>query len=94
LAGKSKVTLICQVQYFNRAWNADLVHQVIIGMQANARTGLAHTKMRDEVSGSGKKPWQQKEQDARDTAQHDLQFGERVELLTVLEHEKDYSSKN
>lgn len=42
------------------AWNADLVHQVVVGMQSNARTGLAHAKMRGEVSGTGKKPWRQK----------------------------------
>ena len=41
-------------------WNADLVHQVVIGMQANTRTGLANAKMRGEVSGGGKKPWRQK----------------------------------
>jgi large subunit ribosomal protein L4 len=60
LAGKSNGNVDLSGAIFNRAWNGDLVHQVIIGMQANARTGLAHTKMRDEVSGSGKKPWQQK----------------------------------
>ena len=42
------------------AWNADLVHQVVVGMQSNARTGLANAKMRGEVSGTGKKPWRQK----------------------------------
>ncbi len=45
---------------FATPWNADLVHQVVTGMMANARTPVAHTKTRGEVRGGGKKPWQQK----------------------------------
>lgn len=45
---------------FEAVWKSALVHQVVVGMQANARSAIAHTKFRGEVKGGGKKPWKQK----------------------------------
>src|SRR3989344_5026421 len=45
---------------FGLPWNADLVHQVVVSMMSSMRHPIAHTKTRGEVSGGGKKPWQQK----------------------------------
>ena len=45
---------------FGAKKNDALVRQVVLAMQANARTPVAHTKGRGEVRGGGKKPWKQK----------------------------------
>ena len=58
--GKAAGKIALPAEVFGASWNADLVHQVVIGMQANARPSVAHTKFRGEVSGGGKKPWKQK----------------------------------
>src|SRR3989344_2034754 len=58
--GKSAGKIKLPEEIFGLNWNSDLVHQVILAMQANARTPVAHTKTRGEVSGTGKKPWKQK----------------------------------
>lgn len=58
--GKSVGKLTLPESIFGLPWNGDLVHQVVTAMQANARTPIAHTKFRGEVSGTTKKPWRQK----------------------------------
>jgi large subunit ribosomal protein L4 len=60
MAGKTSGTISLPAELFAAPWNADLVHQVVVGMQANARQVTAHTKFRGEVAGGGKKPWKQK----------------------------------
>jgi len=45
---------------FGVEFNPDLVHQVAVSLSANRRQVSAHTKNRGEVSGGGRKPWQQK----------------------------------
>lgn len=58
--GKVVGSITLPAAVFGVPWNADLIHQVVVSMQANARTPVAHTKGRGEVRGGGKKPWQQK----------------------------------
>lgn len=58
--GKAGGKITLPEALFDTPWNPDVVHQVVVGMQSNARAGTAHSKDRGEVRGGGKKPWRQK----------------------------------
>lgn len=60
MAGEKVGSIALPASLFGAPWKSDLVHQVTTAMQANARQSRAHTKDRSEVSGGGKKPWNQK----------------------------------
>ena len=59
-SGKESGKIKLPEAVFNAPWKADLVHEVVRLMNSNSRTAVANTKTRGEVSGTGKKPWQQK----------------------------------
>lgn len=45
---------------FSYTYNEGLVHQAVVTFMNNARSGNSAQKTRSEVSGGGKKPWNQK----------------------------------
>jgi large subunit ribosomal protein L4 len=58
--GKETRSITLPELLFGGRWNGDLVHQVVTSLMANRRHNKAQTKDRQQVSGGGKKPWQQK----------------------------------
>ncbi len=47
-------------QVFSVRPNNNLIHQVVVALDANSRLPWAHTKGRGDVRGGGKRPWRQK----------------------------------
>lgn len=60
LDGKSVGEEELQADIFEITPKSEVVHQVVVAQQANSRETLAHTKIRSEVQGGGKKPHKQK----------------------------------
>lgn len=60
LDGKKAGVITLPENVFGVRWNADLVKQVADSLMSSIRKNVAHTKSRADVSGGGKKPWQQK----------------------------------
>ena len=58
--GASSSTLNAPDEVFGREFNQDLVHQIVIAYQANARMGTRKQKERSEIAKSTRKPWRQK----------------------------------
>lgn len=58
--GKESGEITLPKEIFEVPMNADLVQQVFVSQTSNQRQNSAHTKMRGEVRGGGRKPWRQK----------------------------------
>lgn len=56
----TNATVTVSENIFDYPYNESLVHQAIVTYMNNARTGNSAQKTRSEVSGGGKKPWNQK----------------------------------
>jgi len=58
--GQATSKIEAQETVFGRAYNEDLVHQIVVAFQANARQGTRAQKDREQVKHSTKKPFKQK----------------------------------
>ena len=59
-AGKAAGSVELPAELFDVQVNIPLIHQVVVGQLAAARTGNHKAKSRGEVSGAGRKPFKQK----------------------------------
>jgi large subunit ribosomal protein L4 len=58
--GQSSAAMSASDELFGREYNEDLVHQLVVAYQANARAGNSKQKTRAEVRHTTKKPFAQK----------------------------------
>jgi len=59
-SGESKGQFDLPAAIFGAPGSRRVLQQVIVGLQANQRSGTSSTKTRSFVSGGGRKPWKQK----------------------------------
>lgn len=59
-SGEKTGTLDLPKDIFEVPFNRDLVHQALVRQLSNGRVAIAHTKLRGDVSGGGRKPFKQK----------------------------------
>ncbi|PID52347.1 MAG: 50S ribosomal protein L4 [Candidatus Moraniibacteriota bacterium] len=60
IEGKKIADVSLSEAVFGLESNDALLHQVYVAQAANRRNGSAHTKIRSDVRGGGRKPWKQK----------------------------------
>ncbi len=60
LEGKKVATTDLNAAVFDVQGSDAIIHHVYVAQAANRRSGHAHTKIRSEVRGGGRKPWRQK----------------------------------
>lgn len=58
--GKAVSEIELAESVFGAKVNEALVHQAMVAQMSNERHSIAHTKIRSEVRGGGRKPWRQK----------------------------------
>jgi len=77
---------------FGRDFNEALVHQVVNAYLAGGRQGTLKQKTRSEVSGGGRKPWNQKGTGRARLVLSEAQFGlvvvVHLQLVLKITHKK------
>jgi len=58
--GEKKGQVELKKEFFEVPFNGDLIHQALVRQHNNKRVAIAHTKLRGEVRGGGRKPFRQK----------------------------------
>ena len=60
LEGKEAGELELDPKIFEVKANPEMINQIVVAQRANSQVNYAHTKIRSEKRGGGRKPWRQK----------------------------------